>query len=270
MVYNVMYDPFFKEGACAFMLSRASIKERAKAAFGGQYWLFVGLFAIIAIVTRCSAGFGSDASSVSDALTDCVNAVCSTGSGLFSFGILFVLSLGLSALGLAFCIFAANPVTVSGARISLDAYDGEEVRFGDILFGFKPGRYWRVVGAMALYTLFTALATACFIVPGVIVGLGLSQVPYILAEEDDITVGEALGKSWDMMGGHKWELFVFELSFIGWILLSAVTCGAVGVFYAFPYMRIAHGGYHRELVASRRFYRTCEDGSIDVDDIIGD
>ncbi len=252
------------------MASRASIKDRAKGAFRGQYWLFVGIFAIITVITKLSAGFGSDASSVSDALTDCVNVLSSTGSGIFSFGVLFVVSLILSGLGLAFCIFVSNPVTVSSAKISLDAYRSEKVGFSDILFGFKPARYWRVVGAMALYTLFTALATACFIVPGVIVGLGLSQVPYILAEENDISVGEALGKSWDMMGGHKWELFVFELSFIGWILLTAVTCGAVGVFYAFPYMRIAHGGYHHELVARRRTYRTLEDGTIDVDDIIGD
>ncbi len=250
-------------------MNTASIKERAKGAFTGRYWLFVGIFAIITVITRLSAGFGSDASSVSDALIDCVNVMGSTGSGIVSFGILFVVSLILSGLGLAFCIFAANPVAVAGARISLDAYRGNETGFGDILFGFKPARYWRVVGAMALYTLFTSLAAACFIVPGIIVGLGLSQVPYILAEDDDISVGEALGKSWDMMGGHKWELFVFELSFIGWILLAAVTCGAVGVFYAFPYMHIAHGGYHHELVAQRRTYRTLEDGTIDVDDIIG-
>lgn len=252
------------------MSSRASIKERAKGAFTGHYWLFVGIFAIITFITKCSAGFGSDASSVSDALTDCVNVIGSTGSGIFSFGILFVVSLVLSGLGLAFCVFAANPVAVAGAKISLAAYRGENAGFGDILFGFKPARYWRVVGAMALYTLFTSIAAACFIVPGIIVGLGLSQVPYILAEDDDISVGDALGKSWDMMGGHKWELFVFELSFIGWIILSAVTCGAVGAFYAFPYMRISHAGYHHELVSAQRVCRTLEDGTIDVDSIIGD
>ena len=35
--------------------------------------------------------------------------------------------------------------------------------------------------------------------------------------------------------GEKWNAFVLDLSFIGWILLSAITCGIVGIFYVNPY-----------------------------------
>ncbi len=37
------------------------------------------------------------------------------------------------------------------------------------------------------------------------------------------------------MKGHKWNAFVYDLSFIGWFILSAFTCGLLGVFYVFPY-----------------------------------
>ena len=36
------------------------------------------------------------------------------------------------------------------------------------------------------------------------------------------------------MTGNKWKTFVLDLSFILWILLSAITLGLVGVFYVGP------------------------------------
>ena len=38
-----------------------------------------------------------------------------------------------------------------------------------------------------------------------------------------------------MMEGHKLNSFIYDLSFIGWMLLSACTLGIVGIFYANPY-----------------------------------
>ena len=46
---------------------------------------------------------------------------------------------------------------------------------------------------------------------------------------------EAFLISKKMMMGQKWEAFVLELSFVGWIILSVITCGIVGVFYVEPY-----------------------------------
>ena len=39
-----------------------------------------------------------------------------------------------------------------------------------------------------------------------------------------------------MMKGHKWNAFVLDLSFFGWIVLSVLTLGLVGVFYTNPYI----------------------------------
>ena len=46
---------------------------------------------------------------------------------------------------------------------------------------------------------------------------------------------EAFQISKRMMDGQKMETFILDLSFIGWILLSAITCGIVGIFYVNPY-----------------------------------
>ena len=42
-------------------------------------------------------------------------------------------------------------------------------------------------------------------------------------------VQTTLELSQQMMDGHKMEAFVLELSFFGWFLLSALTCGLVGI-----------------------------------------
>ena len=50
-------------------------------------------------------------------------------------------------------------------------------------------------------------------------------VPYIVAENPDMTAREAITLSRKMMKGHKWQCFVFELSFLGWEVLGALTLG---------------------------------------------
>ena len=46
------------------------------------------------------------------------------------------------------------------------------------------------------------------------------------------------------MKGHKWECFIFELSFIGWEILSMMTLGLVGVLYTNPYKTAAFTQYY--------------------------
>ena len=62
------------------------------------------------------------------------------------------------------------------------------------------------------------------------------MVGYILADEPEIGVMEALRKSKQMMQGHKWEAFVLSLSFLGWEILGVVTFGIAEIFYVRPYV----------------------------------
>ena len=47
-------------------------------------------------------------------------------------------------------------------------------------------------------------------------------VKYIIVEEPELGIWEAVGKAFKMMKGHKWELFVLILSFIGWAILAVL------------------------------------------------
>ena len=89
---------------------------------------------------------------------------------------------------------------------------------------------------MFLRDLFVALWTLLFIIPGIVKMYAYSLVPYILAENPEMSGTEAIKLSNEMMKGHKWKAFVLDLSFLGWLLLSVLTLGLVGIFFANPYV----------------------------------
>ena len=60
------------------------------------------------------------------------------------------------------------------------------------------------------------------------------MAPFILAENPGIPANRAIQLSCDMTTGHKWEMFVLDLSFIGWYLLGALAFG-IGIFFVNPY-----------------------------------
>ena len=61
------------------------------------------------------------------------------------------------------------------------------------------------------------------------------MIPYLLADNPQMTKEQAFAESKRMMQGQKWKAFVLDLSFIGWFILTAITCGILGVFYVNPY-----------------------------------
>ena len=74
-------------------------------------------------------------------------------------------------------------------------------------------------------------------------------VPYIVAENPDMTARQAITLSRKMMKGHKWQCFVFELSFLGWEVLGALTMGIFNILYTNPYQMASFTRYYAELRA---------------------
>jgi hypothetical protein len=64
------------------------------------------------------------------------------------------------------------------------------------------------------------------------------MAPYILEENPGMPVNEAIRLSKEMMQGNKWRLFCVQISFIGWSLLSILTCG-IGFLFLSPYISAA-------------------------------
>ena len=95
-------------------------------------------------------------------------------------------------------------------------------------------RYMNVVGIMFLRDLFTFLWTLVFIIPGIVKSYEYRMIPYILAENPTISRQRAFELSREMTMGHKWDMFVLDLSFLLWYLGGALLCG-IGTLFVNPY-----------------------------------
>ena len=86
-----------------------------------------------------------------------------------------------------------------------------------------------------------------FVIPGIIAAYRYALVPYLMAEDPELSVGDAIERSKQLMVGRKWKLFCLQLSFIGWLLLCGVTFGIASLWIA-PYMEMAETAFYRSLV----------------------
>lgn len=146
--------------------------------------------------------------------------------------------------GMALVIFVCNLITVGVHRWLARYWLGETPSVASL---FDPWRdYRRVMPAMALRSVYLFL-WGLLIVPGVIKSYAYSMVPYLIGEYPELTPRQALALSQQMTYGHKWHLFVLDLSFFGWLLLSALTGGIVGILYVYPYIGVTHAGVYHKL-----------------------
>jgi uncharacterized membrane protein len=72
------------------------------------------------------------------------------------------------------------------------------------------------------------------------------MTPYIMTEKQDMRISDAITKSRAIMKGHKWQLFLLDLSFTGWMLLSVLTLG-LALVYVWPYYNAARAAFYKEI-----------------------
>ena len=71
---------------------------------------------------------------------------------------------------------------------------------------------------------------------GIIKHYEYSMIPFILAENPKIGRKKAFMLSKQMMRNNKWKLFLLDLSFLGWRLVSLLTLGILDFLLVNPYM----------------------------------
>lgn len=133
-------------------------------------------------------------------------------------------------------VFVGNLLKMGGYRFFI-LNQTAQPGIGTLLDGFRSGHYVNIVLTMFLRDLFTALWSLLLVVPGIIKHYEYLMVPYIIAENPAMDYKEAFQISKQMMDGEKMEAFIMDLSFLGWYLLSAVTCGLLAIFYVNPYVQ---------------------------------
>ena len=162
-----------------------------------------------------------------------------------------VIAGGLSAIpviGGLCSLFVGLPVAYGFAIVMLGVFKGKEIDFGVLFEGFQD--YGRIFVTKLLQSIYTLLWMLLLVVPGIIKSYSYAMTDYILKEEPEMKNNAAIEKSMAMMENNKMKLFMLDLSFIGWAILSLFTFG-IGFFFLQPYVQIARAAFYEDLKAQQ-------------------
>lgn len=161
-------------------------------------------------------------------------------------------------VGAVLIIFLSAPIAVGLSRLFLDFNNGTTDEVSVLFRNFKTG-YTRTIIAGLLMMLYIFLWSLLFLIPGIIMSYAYSMTYYILADDENISGQEALHKSKEMMRGYKMKLFLLQLRFFGWIILSCITFG-IGFIWLIPYIKMAETKFYLDVKAQYQSTQSCACG----------
>ena len=215
------------------MWTRAELKDNAKKFFKFNYWKMVRVALVLTMVSGggSSAGSRSARSAVNESSYGGYMSPAEAAGFMVGF---LTIMLVVMVVGIEVSFFLLNPLVVGAQRFFVVSHY-QKAELGELGYGFSNS-YMNVVKTMFLKALYVFLWSLLLVIPGIIKGYEYRMIPYILAENPGIDSSDAFAMSKQMMDGNKWNAFVLDLSFLGWIILSMFTCGILAIFYVNPYV----------------------------------
>ncbi|MBP5418608.1 MAG: DUF975 family protein [Bacteroidales bacterium] len=156
----------------------------------------------------------------------------------------------IPVLGYLIMLLASLVIGWGYQVIFLGLSRGGNASVGDLFEGFSNGQFGRIIGTMALMCLYVILWCLLLYIPGIIKALSYSMTPFIL-RDTDLSYNEAIERSMKLMDGHKWQLFVLELSFLGWGILCMFTFG-IGFLWLEPYIATTCAEFYKNLLEEEK------------------
>lgn len=206
----------------------------ARAFMKGKYWNLFGVSLLVTLIAGITGGVVTLIQGVPNFsnVEIMVETVDSTRQ-----------SLG-SLVSLLLAVFVAFPLSVGLTRYFLVSTK-ENAELGELGFAFKNS-YMTIIGTLIKETIFVALWSMLFVIPGIIKSYSYFMVEYIMAENPSIGSKRAFEISKQAMKGYKGKAFLLGLSFIGWFLLCSLTFG-IGTLFLAPYIQAANTVFYLDV-----------------------
>lgn len=120
--------------------------------------------------------------------------------------------------------------------------DSQSLKVSDAFsFGFKN------LDVILLKFLYIFAWSLLFYIPGIIKMYSYAMTPYIVRDNPGISADAAIHASRELMRGHKLDLFVLNLTFLGWYFLACFTCG-IGILFLIPYYQATKAAFYQNLL----------------------
>ena len=152
-------------------------------------------------------------------------------------------TLSITALGLAQLILGGT-VQLGYATYLLKQQDHQEAVISDLFSEFH--RFGQGFAQKFLRGLYIFLWSLLFVIPGIVKTFSYAMTPFLMAEHPELSPSEAIDRSRQLMDGHKGELFMLRLTFLGWDVVAALT-GNIGNLVLNPYKNAAEAAFYRQI-----------------------
>jgi uncharacterized membrane protein len=242
------------------MWTRNEIKTRAKNVLSTSYWKALLVSIVVGIFAGSNGGGGGNLSyRISQGDFDNFwHSLSPTAINmLISFGIFaFLLIIGMR-------VFLGYPFEVSGKKYFTRSARGN-VDMNHLGYGFTCGNYLNIVKTLLFRDIFIFLWSLLLLIPGIVKSYAYRMVPYIMADNPNMDSMRAIEISKQVTAGEKFNIFVLDLSFIGWYLLGLLAFG-IGIIFVTPYERSTHAELYlifKERAISRGICSTEELGEV--------
>ena len=191
-------------------MSNSELKSKAKAQLGNKLFSNAWLMALLvcAIVGAITAGAGT------------------VVPGLGALLVLGAIEYGSDALFLR------------------QARSGESMEIGALFSGFSSD-FGELFLLGFLSTLFAALWALLLVIPGIVKSYSWALIYYVKVDHPEYGWRECMNESAAMMRGYKMQLFLLDLSFIGWYIVGSLCLG-IGTLWVVPYHMAAHAQFYKE------------------------
>lgn len=212
------------------------MKDRALMSLSGKWTVFVAFTLLVSVASSLGAGAAPlmikpDDVSTGMALIPMPNYFGFMGVSLLTFFLFMPLSWGYQIS------------TLQTSRTGL------EPEISTLISGYKD--YWRITGTYLLMLVYVTLWSLLLVIPGIIKTFSYAMTGYVLRDNPELSFNGAIERSMALMQGHKMELFVLYLSFIGWFILAMLTCG-IGFLWLYPYVQMSITKFYESLLEDER------------------
>lgn len=146
-------------------------------------------------------------------------------------------------------LFLCSPALAMGFTLFFLKISRKEDAGIETLFQWFP-KLFKAFGLNFMIQLFVFLWSLLFIIPGIIASIRYSMAFFIMLDNPEIGIMDAIRESNKITYGHKMDIFILYLSFIGWALLAILTLG-IGYLWLIPYIQTTLANlYDRLKIAS--------------------
>ena len=139
-----------------------------------------------------------------------------------------------SVIGVGGLLFSSI-LLIGYYTIQIEAMNNKKFNVEKIVSGLNGNTLSTRIVLSVIKNLYIFLWSLLFIIPGIVKHYGYMLTEFIAMENPEMSASDCLRKSQELMDGHKKELFVLDLSFIGWHLLCILSCG-IGYLFLNPYI----------------------------------